>query len=145
MRKTNQSGKKVPDPKREPVPPGATWEAADRPRDPGGGGPGSGAGPRHAADDEGSPNESFVATDSNQPSAEAPVFDEPDALEEGPPYAGISGGAVGGAPAQRRSSGGRTGHGLSSGGGNRGDTTIGAKPSAADKSTKEREERRLAA
>src|SRR5947199_5864365 len=98
MRKPDRPAKEILSSGRKAVPAGATRKAAGRPADPGGGGPGSGAGPRHASDDPGSPNESFEATDSNQPLAE-PVFDEADSLEEGPPYAGISGGAVGGAPA----------------------------------------------
>src|SRR5437764_11115736 len=113
---------KFPNTGSEAIPPGATRKAAYEPLNPSGGPPGSGAGPRHAADDPGSPNESYEATDSNQPLAENPVFDETDPLEEGPPYAGISGGAVGGTPAQGRSSGGRTGHGIAPGGEHRGDS-----------------------
>jgi len=50
-------------------------------------------------------------------------------LEEGPPYAGISGGAVGGTPAEGRTSGGKTHRGLKPGGVHRGDSTIGARSS----------------
>jgi hypothetical protein len=64
------------------IPPGATRKAFDRPLEPGGGSPGSGGGPRHAADEE-----------------------------KGPPYAGPSGGAVGGTPAQLRSAEGEVKHG----------------------------------
>jgi hypothetical protein len=111
----------------ERVPPGATKAAADRPRNPGGGAPGSGAGPRHAAGDPGSPNESYEASESNEPLAdEAPP--DLDSLEEGPPYAGPSGGAVGGTPAQGRSSGGTTHRGISPGSTHRGDSTIGTDP-----------------
>ena len=53
--------------KPEPVPPGATRKVANEPLNPEGGAPGSGAGPRHAAADPGSPNESYGATDSNEP------------------------------------------------------------------------------
>jgi hypothetical protein len=109
----------------EPIPPGATTRAADRPRDPGGGPPGSGAGPRHATNDPESPDESYEATDSNEPLAEPPV-DEPDRLESGPPFAGPSGGAVGGAPAEGRSKGGTTHRGFAPGESHRGDSTIGA-------------------
>jgi len=130
MARRKKHPKQVPNTGSEPIPPGATREAADRPRNPGGGAPGSGAGPRHAANDEGSPDESFEATDSNEPLAESPVVDDQDPLEEGPPYAGISGGAVGGSPAERRSSGGRTGHGIDPGGAHRGDSTIGTDPDA---------------
>src|SRR5437660_870499 len=86
------------------VPPGATRQAFDRPVDPGGGPPGSGAGPRHAAGDEGSEIESYGEADTAHPSME-PEREEEMPLEQGPPYAGPSGGAVGGTPAQRRSSG----------------------------------------
>jgi hypothetical protein len=54
--------------------------------------------------------------------------EEEDALEKGPPYAGISGGAVGGTPAQGRSSGGHSGRGISPHGVHRGDSTIGTDP-----------------
>ena len=43
------------------------------------------------------------------------------------PFAGPSGGAVGGTPARGRATGGRTGRGLTGSGG-RGDSTIGSKP-----------------
>src|SRR5437660_7338570 len=86
------------------VPPGATRKALDRPLDPGGGPPGSGAGPRHAAGDPGTAIEATGPADSNQIGPIPPP--EEDALEQGPPYAGISGGAVGGTPAEGRSSGG---------------------------------------
>jgi hypothetical protein len=49
-------------------------------------------------------------------------------LEEDPPFAGISGGAVGGSPAEGRSSGGTTHRGISSGSSHRGDSTIGTDP-----------------
>src|SRR5437016_2843921 len=83
----------------EEIPPGATRKALDRPLDPGGGLPGSGAGPRHAAGDEGSDVEETGPMDTNRSSASSPVEEE-DPLETGPPYAGISGGAVGGSPAE---------------------------------------------
>jgi hypothetical protein len=110
----------------EEVPPGATVEAADRPGNPGRGAPGSGAGPRHAANDEGSPGEDYGPTDSNEPLADEP-FEEPEGLET-EAYSGSAGGAVGGTPANTRARGGRTGRGLAPGEGERGDTTIGADP-----------------
>jgi hypothetical protein len=85
------------------VPPGATAKAFDRPLGGDGGPPGSGAGPRHAADDVDSENETFGRSDTTRTPA-SPPQDEEDALEKGPPYAGSSGGAVGGSPAQLRSS-----------------------------------------
>jgi len=110
----------------EEIPPGATKQAFDRPLNPEGGPPGSGAGPRHAAGDEDSPIEEYGATDTNEPLADDPRDYTTD--EEGPPYAGPSGGAVGGAPAERRATGGRTGRGIAPGRGKRPDTTIGSDP-----------------
>ena len=126
-RKPKNSGKTVPNKPREQVPPGATRKAFDRPLNPGGGPPGSGAGPRHAAGDEGSNIEEEGRDAANQPLA-GPAPEEEDPLETGPPYAGISGGAVGGTPAEGRSSGGNLGRGISPGGVHRGDSTIGADP-----------------
>jgi hypothetical protein len=54
--------------------------------------------------------------------------DRYDVEEDGPPYAGPSGGAVGGAPAEGRSKGGHVRGGLAPGGGRRGDSTIGSGP-----------------
>lgn len=51
-----------------------------------------------------------------------------DIEEHGPPYAGISGGAVGGTPAEGRSSGGKVHGGLAPEGVHRGDSTIGGDP-----------------
>jgi hypothetical protein len=44
------------------------------------------------------------------------------------PYAGKSGGAVGGTPAEKRSRGGKVHWGISPGGVQRGNSTIGARP-----------------
>ena len=49
--------------------------------------------------------------------------------EEGP-YAGPSGGAVGGTPAEGRAEGGKTGRGIAPGGSKRGDSTIGGDPNS---------------
>src|SRR5436309_15819708 len=85
--------------RRTQTPPGATRKAFDRPLERGGGAPGSAAGPRHAADDPGTENEAFGRVDTTRTPASEPIEPE-DALEKGPPFAGPSGGAVGGAPAQ---------------------------------------------
>jgi hypothetical protein len=53
-----------------------------------------------------------------------------DSEDGGPPYAGHSGGAAGGTPAQGRSSGGRQRHGIRPGGIPASDTTIGQNPTA---------------
>ena len=122
---------------REPIPPGATQKASDRTSRPGGP-PHTPMGDRHAAGtpgggsevgglggtniDEGSPqNADLEATQG------CGVEDEPEA-EGGAPYAGPSGGAVGGTPAEGRSSGGRVSRGIAPGGVHRGDSTIGADP-----------------
>jgi len=84
------------------IPPGATRKALDRPVERPGGPPGSGGGPRHAADDIGSEIETYGRTEMTRTAA-SPSIDEDDALEKGPPYAGSAGGAVGGSPAQLRS------------------------------------------
>ena len=111
------------------LPAGATKAAFRRPEHPGGGPPGSGAGPRHADEDQGTEFET-TSRDYYEASSDLPPLDDEvqDPLEKGPPYAGIAGGAVGGTPAQLRSSGGRTGRGLKPGGSHRGDSTIGADP-----------------
>jgi hypothetical protein len=101
----------TPDTKKEQTPPGATTRAADRPIHPGGGLPGSGAGPRHAADDPGTPNEEYGAVDSNNPLADGTLIDQDAPVEEElEAYGGRSGGAVGGTPAGKRASGGHTEH-----------------------------------
>jgi hypothetical protein len=123
-----KASKRLPNTGSESVPPGATRKAADRERSAGGGPPGGGAGPRHASGDAGAPNESFGPSDTNQPLGEAPNAEELDALEKGPPYAGSSGGAVGGTPAEKRSKGGRTRGGIAPGSVHRGDSTVGADP-----------------
>jgi hypothetical protein len=84
------------------IPPGATRQALDRPIDHGGGAPGSGAGPRHAAADPGSEDETVGRVDMTRNAASPPIEEE-DPLEKGPPYASHSGAAVGGTPAQKRS------------------------------------------
>jgi hypothetical protein len=120
----------------EPVPPGATRAAFDRPENPGGGPPGSGAGDRHAAgtpaggtDVGGLAGTNIDDGDPDNADLEArmagEVEDEP---EDGPPYAGFSGGAVGGTPAELRSKGGSVHRGIDPGAAHRGDSTIGSKP-----------------
>ncbi len=125
----------------EEIPPGATRKALDRPLDPGGSPPGSGAGPRHAAGDPGSDIESYGSDDTGFTAAE-PFTEEQDPLEKGPPYAGITGGAVGGTPAEGRSTGGRIKGGITPGP-HRGDSTIGTDPELdANQQAKKRESAR---
>jgi hypothetical protein len=120
---------------RERIPPGATQRASDRSARPGGP-PATGLDDRFAAgtpaggtevgglagsnEGDGSPRDAELAT--------AAAADTQPEAEGGAPYAGISGGAVGGTPAEDRSSGGRTGGGLRPGGEHRGDSTIGTDP-----------------
>src|SRR5207244_710524 len=127
MKKTRKNTAKFPNTGSEAIPPGATRKAMYEPLNPGGGAPGSGAGPRHAADDPGSPNESYEATDRNEPLADDSIPEEAEPEQQGP-YAGPSGGAVGGTPAESRSSGGKTGGGIKPGGVHRGDSTVGTDP-----------------
>jgi len=124
---------RLPNTGNEEVPPGATAAAADRPVHSGGGGaPGSGAGPRHASNDAGSAEEEYGPVDSNVPEADGTDTD----LDAAPPgydeqqegYGGPSGGAVGGTPAGKRSSGGRHGRGIRPGTARPGDSTVGADP-----------------
>jgi hypothetical protein len=126
----------------DPVPPGARTRATRRDERPGG--------PKHTPMDEsphaagtpaggtevgglggtnigdGSPDNADL--DAALGSGEAL---EPEAEGEEGPFAGPSGGAVGGTPAGDRSSGGRTHRGIAPGGVHRGDSTIGSKPDKA--------------
>jgi hypothetical protein len=128
MRKKSDTRSLAPNTGSEEIPPGATRRADHRKRNPGGGAPGSAAGPRHAASDEGSPVEEYEATDSNEPLAD-PTLEEDDRVDkELPAYGGPSGGAVGGTPAEGRASGGRSGHGFAPDRSRHGDSTIGSDP-----------------
>ncbi|MFL5245576.1 MAG: hypothetical protein ACJ8FY_26065 [Gemmataceae bacterium] len=125
----------------KPVPPGATKQRSDADLRPGE--PASPVGDRHAAGtpaggtevgglagtniDEGSPRNADLEQ------AMATGSEAPEAAEDQPPYAGQSGGAVGGTPAEGRAAGGNIKHGLSPGGVHRGDSTIGSKLKGARK------------
>ena len=110
--------------RRDELPPGATRRAFDR-EDLGGGPPGSPLGDRHAAGTPGGGSEVGGLAGSNVGDG-SPVEEEPPAEEEGP-YGGPSGGAVGGTPAEGRSSGGHVPGGIAPGGVHRGDSTIGSR------------------
>ncbi|MCI0458183.1 MAG: hypothetical protein L0Z62_14560, partial [Gemmataceae bacterium] len=73
MAKANRQGKEAGRTDAGAIPPGATREALDRPLDPGGGAPGSGAGPRHAAGDPGGGGESTGRVDTDQILGDAPI------------------------------------------------------------------------
>lgn len=120
---------RMPNTGNEAIPPGARTRATHRSTHRGGGPPGSGAGPRHAADDAGTPDEEYGAVDSNNPLADGtlPDPDEPPE-EELEAYSGIHGGAVGGTPAQKRASGGRMGKGIRPGTAHPTDSTVGTDP-----------------
>jgi len=119
----------MPNTGNEEIPPGATRHAAERPTQQGGGPPGSGAGPRHAADDPGTPNEEYGAVDSNNPLADGTLVDQDESIQEEPEaYGGYHGGAVGGTPAQKRAKGGRSGHGIRPGTVRHTDSTVGSDP-----------------
>jgi hypothetical protein len=119
----------LPEAGNEEVPPGATTRAADRPIHAGGGPPGSGAGPRHAANDPGTPDEEYGAVDSNDPLADGTLADPDEPNEdEIEAYGGFQGGAVGGTPAGGRATGGRIGRGIRPGTSRPMDTTVGADP-----------------
>jgi len=93
----------VPNTGNEEVPPGARGRAFRRPESDEHG-PGEGAGPRHATNDRGAPDEEYGAVDSNDPLAEPPAEQQPDPPEEieTTAYAGRHGGAIGGTPANKR-------------------------------------------
>ncbi len=107
----------------EEIPPGARREAFDRPEDPGGGPPGSGAGDRHAAEEPA--GGSLFDGIADNPDVDPTI---PREEEDEAGYGGPSGGAVGGTPAGLRSTGGQVRHGFDPGGSKRGDSTIGADP-----------------
>ena len=92
MVKKKSQASKLPNVGNEEIPPGATARAANRPLHNGGGPPGSGAGPRHAADDPGTPNEEYGAVDSNDPRADGTLVDQDAPIEEEPEaYGGYRG------------------------------------------------------
>ena len=110
----------------EIIPPGATKQAAERDENPRGR-------PRHT------PLDDREATGDNPDTGLPGPFEEDDfADEEGPPYAGHAGGAVGGTPAEGRASGGETGGGIAPQQGTRDvDTTVGENPTTRKRGKKE--------
>ena len=101
----------------EEIPPGATQQASDRTERPGG--------VRHT------PLDDRHATGEDDDVGLVGPLEEDDFADEqdGPPYAGLSGGAVGGTPAEGRAVGGETHGGLAPQQGTRNiDSTIGARP-----------------
>jgi hypothetical protein len=127
-----------PNPFKEETPPGATRKAFDR-EDNGGGPEGSPLGDRHAVGDtDGSGLVGKDGVPANDEDLEAEAREE----EQGP-FAGPSGGAVGGSPAEGRASGGHMpGKGFSPGSGStRGDSTIGAEPAESKTPTRRRKKK----
>src|SRR5437660_4475807 len=108
MAKMKKQSKAGPQPPNEPVPPGATRKAFER-ENCGGGPPGSPLGDRHAAGTPGGGTEigglggtnigEGSPDDADLERAMGTGVADDDTEEEGPPYAGPSGGAVGGTPA----------------------------------------------
>jgi hypothetical protein len=138
------ANKKQQKPTSVPVPnardSGTTQQASDRTSRPGGpehtelddryaaGTPGGGSefgGLAGSNEGDGSPEEA------NLEEVMGSGIHEPEA-EGDAPYGGFTGGAVGGTPAQGRSSGGKIRGGLTPGGTHRGDSTIGSEPSSED-------------
>lgn len=122
----------------ESIPPGATRKAWDRPENPPGGPPGSGAGPRHMSGDPGDGNELSEAYDRHR-EGDPTMTEEPEVSDDEVvfgtvnqtgvlPYSGHAGGAVGGTPAEGRASGGNIHRGIAPGGTHRGDSTVGTNP-----------------
>jgi hypothetical protein len=109
----------------ENPPEGATRKAFDR--EPLGGTlPGSPLGDPHAAGTPAGGDETGGLAGSNI--GDGSPLEQDDIAEDQPPYAGPSGGAVGGTPAEGRASGGHVyRHEISPGGSHRGDSTIGSK------------------
>jgi hypothetical protein len=139
MARSKKRGRPSGQASQAPVPPGATRKAFER-EDLGGGPPGSPLGDRHAAGTPGGGTEVGGLGGTNIGEGEPDdvdlekrlgtgVADEP-AEEQEPPYAGISGGAVGGTPAEGRSSGGQVQGGIAPDGVHRGDSTIGGDPAS---------------
>jgi hypothetical protein len=127
--KADQSPMHDPTNTADPVPPGATRQAIDRDRPPEHGGPPNtrDAGERHATGEPGGGNDvtGLVGPEDGD------TFDREgqDPLENGPPYSGHAGGAVGGSPAEGRAAGGEIGSGLAPQSGTRDvDTTVGSDP-----------------
>jgi hypothetical protein len=130
---------KPPQPRSQPIPPGATQKASDRTSRPGGPPP-SPLGDPHAAGtpgggtevgglggtniDEGSPRNADLEE------AMGSGTQEPEAEQASRGYGGPSGGAVGGTPAGKRTSENRRPRGIKPGGVHRGDSTIGTDPAS---------------
>jgi hypothetical protein len=116
--------------------PGATRRRSDADLRPGE--PASDLGDRHAAGTPGGGTEfgglggtnvgDAAPENANLEAAMGTGVEPPDPADEEGPFGGISGGAVGGTPAEKRSTGGKTEHGLSPDGVHRGDSTVGTNP-----------------
>jgi hypothetical protein len=127
----------TPNTRSGPIPSGSTRKAFERDRRESKGGE-TQLGDRHAQGtpgggtafgglggtniNEGSPNNADLEA------AMGCGIEDGDNEESSPPYAGPSGGAVGGTPAEDRSTGGKIHRGLAPGGTHRGDSTIGSDP-----------------
>lgn len=140
MARSHTSKKSSPPHKPQPIPPGATRKAMEEIPLPGNGPPPSDLGDPHASGTPGGGTEigglagtnigegdpDVPELDETMGSGVNPINEEEDEQEDA--YGGPSGGAVGGTPAEGRSSGGHVHGGIAPGGSHRGDSTIGSKP-----------------
>jgi hypothetical protein len=108
----------------DPIPPGATRKAFDRPENPERGAPARGAGDRHATGEPGGGN--LVTGLVENEDADSAMGVPPDDERDEDAYGGVSGGAVGGTPAGQRARGGKVRGGIKPEGVHRGDSTIGS-------------------
>jgi hypothetical protein len=113
----------------DPIPPGATRGAFDRPENPEHGTPASGAGELHAVGEAGGGN--LVTGLVGNDDGDTPTGRHPEDERDEAAYGGIAGGAVGGTPAEGRSVGGHVHGGIAPGGVHRGDSTVGSRPDKA--------------
>jgi hypothetical protein len=137
MARTQKNQRRTDTEKTNPVPPGATKRASDhdlRPGEP----PDRTPSGEEAVGTPGGGTEvgGLAGTNIDDGDPELTNLDRAmgsdargeDSEEGGPPYAGHSGGAVGGSPAQGRATGGHHRHGIRPGGKPPADRTIGEKP-----------------
>jgi hypothetical protein len=107
----------------DPIPPGATQKAFQRPENPERGPASSGAGNMHAQGEAGGGNLVTGLVDDDD--ADTPTGHHPEDEHDESAYSGLSGGAVGGTPAGGRATGGHVHGGIKPEGVHRGDSTLG--------------------
>jgi hypothetical protein len=144
MPRRKQKNEQLRKVREDDVPLGATRRAFDR-ENLGGGPAGSPLGDRHASEDEAiSGGSEYGGLAGSNVGDGTPLSDaereQEEALDRGEgPYAGHAGGAVGGTPAEGRATGNHAKGGFSPGSGSsRGDSTVGAKTSGQEKTSRRR-------